>query len=187
VSSPTDPTDDPGPSDHNGENPSEQLIARFAAIEARQVLQVTRWFLYAAVAAVGIEILVTYLEQFPKLIFVTIVLDLLGKLILSCDAILIAVFVVVATILALNTLLMIIQIDVAAFVRWTGRQIAIAINRKGGNARDGIGASPALSHDSSPLIDHDSGQAPSNSIQPGDRIPKPAVAKVPVDENGAGM
>jgi len=135
--------------DHDTE--IDRFLERFASTEALQVLRVTRWFLFAALAAVGIEIAVAYLEDFPKLHFVTVVLDWLGKLILCCDAALIAVFVVVGTILALHSMLRLIRIDVVAGSKWIGRKIRSTFSRKGE-----VPAPPLLDHKPLTVIDPNS-------------------------------
>jgi hypothetical protein len=106
-----------GPQLPQGEDDIERFLDRFATREAWVIFIVTKWFVYAAVAAIGIEVLVAFIEDFPKLYFVTVVLDMLGRFILVCDAIVFVVFVIVATLLAVNTLLKLIGIDVVAGVR----------------------------------------------------------------------
>jgi hypothetical protein len=112
-----------GPQPPQGEDDIERFLDRFATREARVILIVTKWVLYVAVAAIGIEVVVAFLEDFPKLYFVTVVLDMLGKFILVCDAIVFVVFLIVATLLAINTLLKLIGIDVIAGVRSVLRRI----------------------------------------------------------------
>jgi hypothetical protein len=138
-----------GPGRHDDDDEIERFLKRFASREARRVPAVTKWFLYAAVAAIGIEILVAYLDEFPKLHFVTFVLDWLGKIILSCDALVLAVFVCVATLLAVDSTLKLIRIDVVAGAKWIGRTIAEFFRNKGG----GGGAPPGPGHDGLPVID----------------------------------
>ena len=53
-----------GKHDENEPEPGERnkdvdaLLDRFASIEARRILKVSQWFLYTAVAAIAIEVLV---------------------------------------------------------------------------------------------------------------------------------
>jgi hypothetical protein len=75
-------------------------------------------------------VLVAFLEDFPKIHFVTVVLDMLGKFILVCDAIIFVVFLIVATLLAVNTLLKLIGIDVIGGVRSVLRPWPITYNRR---------------------------------------------------------
>ena len=56
-------------------------------------------------AAVAIEVLVSYPDGHPKLAFVTNVLDGLGKFVPACDATVFAAFVSVASILAIDELM----------------------------------------------------------------------------------
>lgn len=100
------------------EDDIEKFLDRFAKREARVVIIVTKWFLFAAVAAIGIELLVSVLEYYPALHFVSIILDWLGRFILSCDATVFSVFLTVATLLSVNALLKLIGIDVIWIGLW---------------------------------------------------------------------
>jgi len=111
--------DKPEPGEPNKD--VDAFLDRFASIEARRILKVSQWFLYTAVAAIAIEVLVAYLDEYPKLAFVTGVLDRLGKFVLSCDATVFAVFVLVASLLAINELLKLVGIDVIGAGRWVTR------------------------------------------------------------------
>ena len=114
--------DHPGPPPNEGEG-VDQFLERFATVEARRVLSVTKWFLYAAIVAIAIEVLVSFLDEYPKLTFVTFVLDWLGRFVLVCDAIVFALFVLVATLLAIHTLLMLLGINVVSIGRWLRRKL----------------------------------------------------------------
>jgi hypothetical protein len=185
VPSKTGSNGDQDPREPNDENDAERFLSRFASKEARQVIQITKWFVAVAIAAVGIEILVTYLEHFPKLYFVTIVLDLLGKLLLSCDAILIAVFVVVATILTLHSVLKLIHIDLVALAKWLGRKIAKRFTRKRGSGASGSVIPPAIGSDAKLVIDHEPQQPTPPEVNPGPPA-QPKVSKPPEDGASAG-
>jgi hypothetical protein len=119
-----------GPQPPQGEDDIERFLDRFATREARVIFIVTKWFIYAAVAAIGIEVLVAFIEDFQKLYFVTVVLDMLGRFILVCDAIVFVVFLIVATLLAVNTLLKLIGIDVVAGVRSVLQSRQIIFSRR---------------------------------------------------------
>jgi hypothetical protein len=62
-----------------------------------------------------------FLEEYRKLEFVRRVLGLLGKFILLCDAIVFALFVLVASLLAIHSLLRLIGVDVVAMAKWIVR------------------------------------------------------------------
>jgi hypothetical protein len=50
-----------GPQPPQGEDDIERFLDRFATREARVIFIVTKWFIYAAVAAIGIEVLVAFI------------------------------------------------------------------------------------------------------------------------------
>jgi hypothetical protein len=117
---PPDRPPDNGEVDDNG---IEKFLDRFATREARLILVVTKWFSFVAFVAIGIEVLVAILDDFPKLHFVNNILDALGKLALMCDATIFSVFLVVATLAAVHRLLTLIGIDLVAFAKWAWRRL----------------------------------------------------------------
>jgi len=122
---------DTPPNDHehaphgreDNEDGIEQFLKRFAARELRLIMWVTIWIFFVAFVAIGIEVLVTVLDDFPKLAFVRNTFDMLGKLALICDATVFSVFLLVATLTAVHRLLKLIGIDVLAVLKWIWTKI----------------------------------------------------------------
>jgi hypothetical protein len=104
------------------ENEVSSFLDRFASTEAKHVLRATPWFICAMVVGIAVEIVVSYLEDFPKLHFVTWILALLGKFILVCDAVVFALFALVAALLACDSLLKQVGVDAVAICRWVGQK-----------------------------------------------------------------
>jgi hypothetical protein len=103
-------------SDHDSEDDHE-LLNRFATAEAKQLFLYMLWFSFALGVGIGIEVVVSFLEDYPKLHFVAFVLDALGRFLLICDAIVLALAALVGALLAIDKLLNRMRVDVIAIAR----------------------------------------------------------------------
>jgi hypothetical protein len=95
--------------------------------EALNMVYAGAWFLLLAVPAVGIEALVSYIQDYPSLRFAALVLDPLAKVLFCCDALAFAVFVCAFTIRVIHiTLMSMIGINVPRIAveayRWTDQR-----------------------------------------------------------------
>jgi hypothetical protein len=113
----------------NRQDDPHRGLRRLISDEGERLFEYTKWFVGALGAAIGIEVLVSFLEDFPKLHFVTNVLDILGKFTLLCEAPVLGLVVFVGTLLACQTLLNLIGIDVVKIGRRIGAWIRSSFNR----------------------------------------------------------
>lgn len=89
--------------------------------EAVNILYLTRWFLYLAIAGVGIEAFVSYIKDYPALEFAAFVLGPAGKITLLCDALGFVVFVCVLTLRSIDSALRMIGINTVKIGQSTGQ------------------------------------------------------------------